>query len=247
MTQRPPQVWAGIDVGKGHHWITVVDSDGDPLWNRKVINSESDILAAFGEAVGMSDHVTWALDLIDGPASLLLEVLATELESVMSVAGIRRSPLAIGAPLVSSWCRLDDFAGPGQSDLFQAPAVLGDPVLLGSGSQGCCKAVRVADLDRQPAVFVHVDVEAQAAVSADADRLAWSQVGQLLFPGVQVMLEEVKVKPGVEETCGDEHVCVQNVVAGQHAWLGPSCDAHDTAGSIRIGEVDQIHRSGLRH
>ncbi len=51
--------------------------------------------------------------------------------------------LAIGAPLVSSWCRLDDFAGPGQPDLFPAPAVLGDPVVLGSGSQGCRQAARV--------------------------------------------------------------------------------------------------------
>lgn len=76
MTQRPPQVWAGIDVGKGHHWITVVNADGDPLWNRKVINSETDILGVFGEVMDAADHVTWALDLVDGPAALLLETLA---------------------------------------------------------------------------------------------------------------------------------------------------------------------------
>ncbi|MEL5955671.1 IS110 family transposase [Streptomyces sp. CLV115] len=87
MTQRPPQLWAGIDVGKGHHWITVVDSDGESLWNRKVINSESDILAAFGEAMGMSDHVIWALDLIDGPASLLLGVLANHGQNPRYVTG----------------------------------------------------------------------------------------------------------------------------------------------------------------
>jgi transposase len=87
MTQRPPQVWAGIDVGKGHHWITVVDSDGESLWNRKVTNSESDILTAFGEAMGMSDHVTWALDLIDGPASLLLGVLASHGQNPRYVTG----------------------------------------------------------------------------------------------------------------------------------------------------------------
>ncbi|WP_344394147.1 IS110 family transposase, partial [Streptomyces vastus] len=72
MTGRLAQAWAGIDVGKGHHWITVVDSDGDPLWNRKVINSEADILAAFGEVMDMSEDVTWAVDLVDGPAALLL-------------------------------------------------------------------------------------------------------------------------------------------------------------------------------
>src|SRR3954464_15777304 len=113
----------------------------------------------------------------------------------MSAAWIRWSPLAVGAPLLGSWSRLDDFAWPGQPDLFQAPAVLGDPVSLGPGSQERRKAVRVADLNRQPAVFMHVDAEAQAAVSTDAGGLAWFQVGQLLLPGVQVMLQEVKVEP----------------------------------------------------
>ncbi|GHF36541.1 hypothetical protein GCM10018783_01070 [Streptomyces griseosporeus] len=70
--------------------------------------------------------------------------------------------------------------------------MLGDPVSLGSGSQDRRKAVLVADLDRQPAVFVYVDVEAQDAVSADAGCLAWSQVGQRLlsdgfrFPNIVV-------------------------------------------------------------
>ncbi|TXC99765.1 transposase [Streptomyces sp. ISID311] len=92
MTQRQPQVWAGTDVGKGHHWITVVDSDGDPLWNRKLVNFESNILAAFGEAMGMSDHVTWALDLIDGPASLLLEVLGSHGQNPRYVTGSKFAP-----------------------------------------------------------------------------------------------------------------------------------------------------------
>jgi hypothetical protein len=79
------------------------------------------------------------------------------------------------------------------------------------------------------------------------DRLAWSQVGQLLIPGVQVVLEEVEVELGVDEARRDEYIRVQSVVAGQHARLGSSCDAHDAAVPIRIGEVDQIHWRGFRH
>lgn len=172
---------------------------------------------------------------------------ATEIESVMSAAWIRWSPLAIGAPLVGSWGRLDDFARPGLPDLFQASAVLRDPVSLGSGPEDRRKAVLVADLDRQPAAFVYVDVEAQAAVSADAGCLAWSQAGQLLLPGVQVMLEEVKVEPGVDETRGGEYGRVQDVVAGQHGRLEPLGDAHDAAIPVRISQVDKVHRSGLGH
>ncbi|MER6532149.1 IS110 family transposase [Streptomyces sp. NPDC001508] len=105
MTQRPPQVWAGIDVGKGHHWITVVDVDGDPLWNRKVINSESDILTAFGEVMDMADQVTWALDLIDGTAALLLGVMANHGQNPRYVTGSKFAAFK------------KSFSGQGKSDL----------------------------------------------------------------------------------------------------------------------------------
>lgn len=105
MTQRPPQVWAGIDVGKGHHWITVVDVDGAPLWNRKVINSESDILAAFGEVMDTADHVTWALDLVDGPAALLLGTLASHGQNPRYVTGSKFAAFK------------KSFSGQGKSDL----------------------------------------------------------------------------------------------------------------------------------
>lgn len=105
MTQRPPQVWAGIDVGKGHHWITVVDADGDPLWNRKVINSEPDILTVFGEVMDAADHVTWALDLVDGPAALLLGTLANHGQSPRYVTGSKFAAFK------------KSFSGQGKSDL----------------------------------------------------------------------------------------------------------------------------------
>ncbi|MEU1458950.1 IS110 family transposase [Streptomyces avermitilis] len=87
MSERPAKVWAGIDVGKGHHWISVVDGDGTPLWNRKVTNSEADILEAFGEVMGMSDDVIWALDLVDSPAALLLGTLENHGQSPRYVTG----------------------------------------------------------------------------------------------------------------------------------------------------------------
>lgn len=105
MTQRPPQVWAGIDVGKGHHWITVVDADGDPLWNRKVINSESDILTALGEVMDAADQVTWALDLVDGPAALLLGALANHGQNPRYVTGSKFAAFKVS------------FSGQGKSDL----------------------------------------------------------------------------------------------------------------------------------
>lgn len=87
MRERPAKVWAGIDVGKGHHWFSVVDGDGAPLWNRKVINSEADILDAFGEVMGMSDDVVWALDLVDSPAALVLGTFENHGQSPRYVTG----------------------------------------------------------------------------------------------------------------------------------------------------------------
>ena len=30
--------WAGIDVGKAHHWVCLIDEAGSTLWSSKVVN-----------------------------------------------------------------------------------------------------------------------------------------------------------------------------------------------------------------
>jgi hypothetical protein len=37
--------WAGIDVGKTHHWVCVLDAEGNRLLSTKVTNDQSDITA----------------------------------------------------------------------------------------------------------------------------------------------------------------------------------------------------------
>lgn len=61
--------------------------------------------------------------------------------------------------------------------------MLGDPVPPRSDPQDRRKAVRIADLDRQPAVFVQVDVEARAAVSADACIVSYRRASDTVGPG----------------------------------------------------------------
>ncbi|MGW5363816.1 IS110 family transposase [Actinopolymorpha pittospori] len=46
MKKRIPFGWAGIDVGKGHHWICLIDQSGTTVWSAKVINDEAAILDA---------------------------------------------------------------------------------------------------------------------------------------------------------------------------------------------------------
>src|SRR5215216_6529672 len=41
--------WAGIDIGKTHHWICAVDADGRPLLSVKVANVEADLVAVLAK------------------------------------------------------------------------------------------------------------------------------------------------------------------------------------------------------
>ena len=43
--------WIGIDVGKTHHWVCVVDADGKTLLSVKVANDEAEIVAFIAKPV----------------------------------------------------------------------------------------------------------------------------------------------------------------------------------------------------
>ncbi|WP_306796175.1 IS110 family transposase [Nocardia sp. XZ_19_369] len=69
------RVWAGIDVGKEHHWVVAVDTDGRTVLSRRVFNDESAIASVVGEVVNLADEVSWTVDLTTAYAALLLCVL----------------------------------------------------------------------------------------------------------------------------------------------------------------------------
>jgi hypothetical protein len=43
------QLWAGVDVGKEHHWVAVVDDTGAVALSRKLVNDEQPIRALVAE------------------------------------------------------------------------------------------------------------------------------------------------------------------------------------------------------
>ncbi len=59
MHQRVPLGWAGIDVGKGHHWICLIDENGAIVSSAKVVNDEAAILDAIGGVLAAADEVVW--------------------------------------------------------------------------------------------------------------------------------------------------------------------------------------------
>lgn len=87
MKERVPEGWAGIDVGKGHHWICLIDVGGKTLWSSKVTNDEADILEAIGQVRCRADQVTWAVDVTGTMSGLLLALLAVEDQVIKYVPG----------------------------------------------------------------------------------------------------------------------------------------------------------------
>lgn len=91
-TIREGRLWAGVDVGKAHHWVCVVDEQGHVILSRKVANDEGEIAAvitkvASCQGISSSVGVTWAVDIIDTLSALLLAMLASSGHDVRYIAG----------------------------------------------------------------------------------------------------------------------------------------------------------------
>jgi Transposase len=81
------QLWAGVDVGKEHHWVVVVDDKGAVVLSRKLVNDEHSIRELVAEVDRLSAQVSWTVDLTTVYAALLLTVLADAGKSVRYLAG----------------------------------------------------------------------------------------------------------------------------------------------------------------
>jgi transposase len=81
------KAWAGIDVGKRHHWVCVVDQDGSQLLSVKVANDEAEITAVIGSVTGLAATITWAVDIIGAPSALLLALLSQAGQHVRYASG----------------------------------------------------------------------------------------------------------------------------------------------------------------
>lgn len=81
------QLWAGVDVGREHHWVCVVNASGTAVLSRKLVNDEQLIRELIAEVDGLGPQVSWTVDLTMTYAALLLTVLADVGKSVRYLAG----------------------------------------------------------------------------------------------------------------------------------------------------------------
>lgn len=83
------QLWAGIDAGKTHHHLVVIDEDGRRLLSRRFANTEEEILdvLAFVLELGDGTPTVWATDLNQGGAALLIGVLIAHGQNLRYIPG----------------------------------------------------------------------------------------------------------------------------------------------------------------
>jgi transposase len=81
------KAWAGIDVGKRHHWVCVVDPDGRQLLSAKVANGEAEISAVIGSVTRLAREIAWAVDIVGAPSALLLALLGAARQPVRYASG----------------------------------------------------------------------------------------------------------------------------------------------------------------
>ncbi|KKB97361.1 hypothetical protein AWC17_18575 [Mycobacterium nebraskense] len=87
MAAQQDKAWVGIDVGKTHHWVCVVDAEGKTLLSVKVANDEAEIMALLTTAGSLAVQLIWTVDIIGAPSALLLALLARAGHSVRYASG----------------------------------------------------------------------------------------------------------------------------------------------------------------
>ena len=82
------RVWAGIDAGKGYHHVVAVDGEGRRLLSRRVVNDEAELTGLVDVVLQLAGTVTWAIDLADGAAALVITLLLDRGQRVLYLPGI---------------------------------------------------------------------------------------------------------------------------------------------------------------
>jgi transposase len=93
---RVEQGWVGIDAGKGHHHVVLIDGNGRPLLSRRAVNDELELAALIDVIRDRVTDLTWAIDLADGAAALMIALLLHRDQRVFYLPGIAVSRASAG-------------------------------------------------------------------------------------------------------------------------------------------------------
>jgi len=90
------RVWVGVDVGKAHHWVVVIDDQGQVRRSSRVANNEPALQALVAEVVALDSRPVWAVDLTAVEAALLLTLLWASEQEVRYLPGKALNRAAAG-------------------------------------------------------------------------------------------------------------------------------------------------------
>jgi hypothetical protein len=79
--------WVGVDIGKTHHWVCVVDAEGAVLLSVKIGNDEVEILSLIATVSERAEQLVWAVDIVGSPSALILALLTQAGQSVRYASG----------------------------------------------------------------------------------------------------------------------------------------------------------------
>jgi transposase len=79
--------WVGVDVGKTHHWVCVLDTEGKKVLSVKTANDQNELAAVIAKVNNLAGESVWAVDIVGAPSALLLALLDQAGQSVRYASG----------------------------------------------------------------------------------------------------------------------------------------------------------------
>ncbi|MGW0628853.1 IS110 family transposase [Streptomyces sp. NPDC002758] len=165
------RIWAGTDIGKTHHHCVVLDAEGKRLLSRRVLNDEPELLALLADVLALDEDVVWAVDVADGMATLLINVLLNHGQHLVYIPGLAVNRASAG------------YRGTGKTDAKDA-TVIADQARMR-------RDLTVLRPDDEHVVELRVLTNRRADLIADRTRRINRLRGQLtsIFPALERALE----------------------------------------------------------
>ncbi|MFG2570990.1 IS110 family transposase [Streptomyces sp. NPDC048567] len=172
-----PQIWAGVDIGKTHHHCVVLDAEGRRLLSRRVLNDEPELLALLADVLAVDENAVWAVDVADGMAALLINVLLNHGQQLLYIPGLAVNRASAG------------YRGMGKTDAKDA-TVIADQARMR-------RDLTILRPDDEQAIELRILTDRRADINADRTRRINRLRGQLtsIFPALERALDLGNVGP----------------------------------------------------
>jgi transposase len=196
------QLWAGVDIGREHHHVAVVDADGRRVFSRRVANDEGTLLTAIGDVCALAERIRWAIDLNSTESALLLTLLLDHGQEVAYVPGIMVNRAAAG------------YRGAGKTDAKDA-LIIADQARMR-------RDLTILDGDDEPVVELRLLVARRQDLAADRVRAVNRLHDQMLAicPALERALELTNHGPLILLTGFQTPAALRGIgVEALTAWL----------------------------